>query len=318
MSAVALLRPMNIGDLLDGAFTLYRKNFVTLVGIVAVATLPVLVIQLVAGLLLLPLEPLLTRPTTSSIPGFTPPEVGSLLLGGSLFLGGSLLGALASIFETGALAIFISEHYLGRQLNIQSAYAYALRRWTALLGMSLFLFFVYAALFLVVFIPFGLLLFATAASRSGDVLGMVAICVPCILLPVSVLAFFVLSVRWQFAPQAIVIENRRPLDGLRRSWNLITGSFWRVAGINLVLTILVTIISLSASFSLNFAAALVPSVILVNVLNTLVTSALRMIVLPLQFATLTLLYYDLRVRKEGFDLQLLSEQLAAQPLTQPV
>jgi len=149
-------------------------------------------------------------------------------------------------------------------------------------------------------------------------LGIVAICVPCILLPVSVLAFFVLSVRWQFASQAIVIENRRTLDGLRRSWNLITGSFWRVAGINLVLTILVTIISSSATFSLQFAAALVPSVILVNVLNTLVTSALRMIVLPLQFATLTLLYYDLRVRKEGFDLQLLSEQLAAQPLTQPV
>src|SRR5207253_10811358 len=147
---------------------------------------------------------------------------------------------------------------------------------------------------------------------------LVAICVPCIRLPVSVLAFFVLSVRLQFAPQAIVIEIRRPLDGLRRSWNLITGSFWRVAGINLVLTILVTIISLSASFSLKFAAALVPSVILVNVLNTLVTSALRMIVLPLQFATLTLIYYDLRVRKEGFDLQLLSEQLAARPLMQPL
>jgi hypothetical protein len=309
---------MNIGDLLDGAFTLYRKNFVTLVGIVAVATLPVLVIQLVAGLLLLPLEPFLTRPSTSGIPNFTSTEVGSLLLGGGFFLGASLLGALASIFETGALAIFIAEHYLGRQLNIQSAYRHALRRWTALLGMSLFIFLVYAALSLVVLIPFGLLLFATAASRSADLLGVVAICVPCILLPVIVLAFIVLSVRWQFAPQAIVIENRPPMDGLRRSWNLITGSFWRVAGINLVLTILVTIISSSATFSLQFAAALVPSVILVNVLNTLVTSALRMIVLPLQFATLTLLYYDLRVRKEGFDLQLLSEQLAAQPLTQPV
>src|SRR5439155_26533917 len=129
---------------------------------------------------------------------------------------------------------------------------------------------------------------------------------------------FVLIVSRQISQQAYVIENPRPLDGMRLSLNLITGSFCRVAGINFVLTILVTIISLSASFSLNFAAALVPSVILVNVLNTLVTSALRMIVLPLQFATLTLLYYDLRVRKEGFDLQLLSEQLAARPLMQPL
>src|SRR5438105_2801945 len=194
---------MNIGDLLDGAFTLYRKNFVTLVGIVAVATLPALLLQLVAGVLLLPLEPFLTRPSAGGVPNFTATEVGSLLLGGSLFLGGSLLGALASIFETGALAIFISEHYLGRHLNIQSAYRHALRRWTALLGMSLFIFLTYTLLFLVMLIPFGLFLFATTANGNSDLLGVIGVCVPCMLLPAILLIFFVLSVRWQFAPQAI-------------------------------------------------------------------------------------------------------------------
>jgi hypothetical protein len=308
---------MNIGDLLDGAFSLYRRNFVTLVGIVAVATLPVLLLEVVASVLLLPADPFFLRGGVRSLPDLTPLQTGSLLGGGLLFVVAGLLGALAGIFETGALATFISESYLGRQLDIRSAYARALRRWPALLGMSLFLLLIYGMLFAVVIVPVGLSILLGVVGRSGDILGVLAICLACGILPVLLVVFYVLGLRWQFAPQAIVVENCGTLDGLRRSWNLITGSFWRVAGINLVLGILIWIISSVVSFSLQFAGALLPSFVLVNLLSTVVTSALQMAVLPIQLATLTLLYYDLRVRKEGFDLEMMAQQLAPAAGAQP-
>ncbi len=317
MTTTSIFRPMNIGDLLDGAFSLYRRNFVTLVGIVAVATLPVLLLEIVASVLFLPADSFLLRGGAGSLPDLTPLQTGSLLSGGFLFVVAALLGALAGVFETGALATFISENYLGRQLDIRGAYARALRRWPALLGMSLFLLLIYGMLFAVVLVPVGLSILLGVASRSSDILGVLAVCFTCGFLPVFLVAFYVLGLRWQFAPQAIVIENHGALDGLRRSWNLITGSFWRVAGINLVLGILIWIITSVVSFSVQFVGVLLPSFVLVNLLSTVVNSALQMAVLPIQLATLTLLYYDLRVRREGFDLEMMAQQLAPAASPQP-
>ncbi len=305
-----ILRPMSIGDLLDGAFTLYRKHFWTLLGIVAIATTPVLALEVVATLLFLPIDPLFTRGATSAS-NFSTPQLAALAGGGVLFLIAALFGGLAAIFETGALAIFISEQYLGRQLSARQAYAHALRRWPSLLGMSLIFLMVYGGLFVVMFIPLALLVFASGSGNSG--LPLFISCTVCLLLPLILITYYALSVRWQFAPQAIVIEQRGALEGLRRSWNLVRGSFWRVAGIALVLTIMITILSSAASFSLQFIVFALPSFVLINALSTIMTNLLQMIVLPLQFGTLTLLYYDLRVRREGFDLQQMADQLAPAP-----
>ena len=53
-SLPAVLRPLSLGEVLDVAIALYRKNLVTLVGIVAVVSLPLLLIQVVATLFALP------------------------------------------------------------------------------------------------------------------------------------------------------------------------------------------------------------------------------------------------------------------------
>src|SRR5687768_9737678 len=45
MNTPLQLRPMNIGDMLDAAFRLYRRHFVTFLGIVALLQVPMLVVQ---------------------------------------------------------------------------------------------------------------------------------------------------------------------------------------------------------------------------------------------------------------------------------
>ncbi|MCA1553812.1 MAG: hypothetical protein LC737_05495, partial [Chloroflexi bacterium] len=59
---------MSAGDILDGAFSLYRHNFTTAVGIVALINVPLIALQLCVSLFTLPTEPLFQQdPTLSSV-----------------------------------------------------------------------------------------------------------------------------------------------------------------------------------------------------------------------------------------------------------
>jgi len=131
----------------------------------------------------------------------------------------------------------------------------------------------------------------------------------CVTFPIVFIAYYGVWVRLLFATQAIVLENLGGMDGLRRSWRLVRGSFWRVLGIALVLSILVGIIGTGPVYLISFLTNALPSPAFAIVINATAQSLINIAVLPLQFAAFTLLYYDLRIRKEGFDLQLMAQQL---------
>ena len=309
---------MNVGDILDQAFTFYRKSFLTLIGIVAVVSVPVAIVQILGGLLAGSRLTAILASGGSAAASVPPSQTPTLLLGSALLGIAYLLGLAGSILQSGALAVVVSERFLGRSVNLRQAYARTLGRWRALLAMALVLALVYGLLFGVLVIPFLLLLgmgIFEPSLASGPVanaaLGAV-FCLFCGFWPVLLVVYLALQIRWLFAPQAIVVENCGGLDGLRRSWRLVRGSFWRVLGINLVLTVLVSLISATPAFAIQMAVSLLPSFLLETVINNAVGTVINIVALPLQFAVLTLLYYDLRMRKEGFDLELLArQQLAA-------
>ena len=114
------------------------------------------------------------------------------------------------------------------------------------------------------------------------------------------LAFYFI-VRWLFFPQAIMLEDVRAGEGLKRSGDLVSGSWWRVAGI----VLLITMISLALTVFLRFAVfpgvpggfggiglASPPSI--VSVAATCIIDALA---LPLVVSVETLLFFDLRWRR---------------------
>ena len=121
-----------------------------------------------------------------------------------------------------------------------------------------------------------------------------------------------LATRLSMTFAALVFERTGPFGSLGRSWQLTKGNFWRTLG-TLVVVFLITFVLqlvlggiaggiLGASDSGEFAVAVVLT--LVNVLTLVVTY-------PLWAAVVSVLYYDLRVRNEGFDLQLLAQGVGA-------
>lgn len=98
--------------------------------------------------------------------------------------------------------------------------------------------------------------------------------------------------------QAIMLEGKSARQAFRRTSQLSRGVKWHV----LLTIMLVGALTLAINLGSGVLALMIPSVIVQNVLTTAVTT----IVFPLFAITETLLYYDVRIRKEGFDVEYLA------------
>lgn len=311
-SLVPQLKPMTAGDILDQAIRIYRHNFVPLVIIVAIISVPVILVQVLFIAFLFPF---------SFDPGSTPAfadDPGPLLGLGIFTYAASFLGGILVIFQNAALAWFVSERFLGRPATVRQAYGNAFRRWLSLLIAALLLALAIGGLFLILFGVGIVPLVAAGVLGGGDtatsaIIGLVFLCLCFLFIPAGGAAIF-LYTRWTFWTQAIVLENFNSTGGLGRSWKLTKGTFWRVLGFNLILYVLVAFFSAGPIYLLSFAAIFLPSPAFAAIVQTLASSLVTLIMTPLQFAVLTVLFYDLKIRKEGFDLQFqMQDQAPASP-----
>lgn len=145
---------------------------------------------------------------------------------------------------------------------------------------------------------------AVGPLALGDDLGLG---LGALLIPVALGLGAWLGVKLLLAPCVVALEGVGPLRAIRRSWTLTRGMFWRLAGIYISSSMIISIAAgtVSSVFSLgagllaadNFELAMVG----VSVASTLTSSVLS---LPLTYGVLTLLYVDARIRREGYDLQL--------------
>lgn len=117
-----------------------------------------------------------------------------------------------------------------------------------------------------------------------------------------------LLVRFHFALIVLVVEGKRGTQAMRRSWRLVTGSSWRVLGIVLLVQLITTVAALilAAPFAIAevvTAPGVVPEASTFTIIGDVLTSVL---IAPLGSLAAVLLYFDLRVRTEGFDLEVLA------------
>ena len=117
------------------------------------------------------------------------------------------------------------------------------------------------------------------------------------------------------APQALVLEeNRGAIEAMGRSWQLTKGSRRKMLGLIIVTAILVSIPSFAG---VTVAAMLTPDLTSLTEMNLpmgwyvamILGTVAQMLLYPLMYSVLTVAYYDLRVRKEGFDLDVLAQAL---------
>jgi hypothetical protein len=105
-----------------------------------------------------------------------------------------------------------------------------------------------------------------------------------------------------------VAALERSSDALRRSWELTRGFRWKTLGLWVIALALLAGLAIGAGFLAAGVEALLGNG---EALSTVVVALVSLLIYPLLSCVLTLFYYDLRVRKEGFDLEMLSQQLGA-------
>ncbi|QYH37138.1 hypothetical protein [Salinibacterium sp. M195] len=222
----------------------------------------------------------------------------------------SLIGG--SILQ-GIVSLEVARGALGEKLRLRGLWNAAKGRlgaligWSALVSVATFLGFVVIAVVTA-------LLFAIGGP-AGIALGIFAIVIG-LLLGVALLAG--LGTFLALVPSALMIE-RLPLGrAIRRSWSLVSGSFWRTFGILALILVIVQVVSGVVTAPLSFigtiAAGLlnptgnetvaIASFVGLYVLTMIISVAIGAVTIVIQSAAPALLYIDQRMRKEGFDLEL--------------
>jgi hypothetical protein len=218
---------------------------------------------------------------------------------------GSLTGYLLAVIlvalvflsvQTTALVDAMSQRYLGKATDVGASFRRGLAAAPRVIGTGLVLFIALCVLWLVLTI---------VMVVSNQVLVVLAAIV------VGLVATVYALVSALVAPIVATVEAAGPVGSLRRAWTLSEGNRWRILGLQLLLGILNTVISLllSTLFLAGFVSDVVLQGILQQVANVVATIAWA----PIQWGTFTILYYDLRVRREAFDLQLAAEALPRAP-----
>lgn len=188
----------------------------------------------------------------------------------------------AAVIST--MAIAASERWLDRPMTVGEAYRRTFSRIGPLLGLLL----VYA-------------------------LVIVGLSVTIIGIPFAIYLF----VAWLLSIQVLLVEGSGIRAALSRSRDLVGGHWWRVVGIVVLLAIIQGVIS--AFFSLPATIFGFGSLFsdptgtdvspLVIVLDAVGSTAGQIVVGPIAYCAYILLYYDLRVRKEGLDIELAARSL---------
>jgi hypothetical protein len=120
--------------------------------------------------------------------------------------------------------------------------------------------------------------------------------------------------RWLAAAPALMIEESRPRQALRRSWDLSKGRMWRgILFLFLMGIFSAVVISLPVSMAQWIAMIAMPEqLITIGIISTGATYLLNLFYQPFYAAASVLYYYDLRVRAESYDVALRVAALEAE------
>ena len=187
---------------------------------------------------------------------------------------------IATAIATAAVVYTVARAYLGDQVSDPgTSVAFALRRIHSILWIQLLI------------------------GVFGG-LAMVALIVPGIWLIVS----------WTFAVSVLLVEDVRGMGALRRSFRLVRGSWWRVLGVVVIVSILGALV--------NGALGAIPTALVGRIAGdrSAATEIVRavaggvglLVTLPFTAAVSVVLYLDQRVRKEAFDLELLARRIGVE------
>lgn len=287
------LRPLSFGEILDGAFTLYRRHPLSLFVAALLGGVPMTLAMLYF------LGESVVRP------GAVPDPVAALAAAGVV--------AIAFPLQWAALTRMSAQAYTGGPVSVGDGYRAGARAWAPMVGAGVV---IVICLFIAIFalgIAIGIFgaVFGAVAQSPGVAVGVAVLAV------VGSVAFYLVCIALLFAVvPAIVVEGKGPLGAVGRSVELARGALGRVIGVGLVGWLIVMLPSIAAMILTGGTASLLdpeaaavpsPRQFMVQQLLGLVAYVAT---LPFLTAALVLLYYDRRARLEAHDLEGLVEGLS--------
>lgn len=260
----SLFRPRRVGEILGDAFRLYARHWQNLIVIVAVIVVPLAILQVVLSDLWIR-EGFTTNEVRNGVQVSTGTAIGGAF-GALVFFA---IAVLMWTILTGAITRAAAGTFLGRDLEIGESYRYGLQRFWSIVLVG--------------------------------VLAALAIAVGFILLIVP--GFIVLTFLSCAIP-ALVIEDKRGREALRRSWDLVRGYGWHVFGTIIVAALINGVFSslLEAPFGDNYAA------------RSIVGAIASVITMPYMALVGVFIYLDMRVRKERYAAPDLERDLSSHPV----
>jgi hypothetical protein len=272
------LRPLSVGELLDRTFSLYRRNFLLFFGISAIPHLLVLALQLTQLAVpasRFPFAPDLSGQFQRGVPSFS---AEALATWGAFFVVSIIVAVIAYLFSQGGTVFAVAELYLGRTTTIGESLG-------RVRGELVSLFFV---------VVFNLLVIGVSAFFL-IIPAIYMACRLCVCIP------------------AALLENLGPVDSLQRSFSLTRDNAGRA-----FLILLLYVVILYASiflFTLPFGIAIQfarhdPAMIRMwTALMQVGGFFSNVLITPVLTIASAIFYFDLRIRKEALDLQLMMNPL---------
>lgn len=306
------LRPLGAGEILDRAVTLYVRRFVAIATVLALVTVPLVLLQALASPgsfrvgddLLQILQAggnsakagnVLARMARDS--QFTP-ALGALLLA----------GVLARLLAWNALVAVIAGAYAGTVLSAGAAYAIALRRYLPQLAVGL----LFIGIALVALVPLAVVYLAVIAAvvaltlaklRVFAIVAGIVFALAFVALAAVVMAWVLMA--YELASVAVVTESANPIGsvsaGLRRAFG--RGTRWRTLVAGLIYVAMVYGATIPAA-----AVGLLLGALTHQPLIAAAASAVAGVLVQGLLGAFVVVYAtDVRVRREGLDLAVLAE-----------
>ena len=301
-TATASLQPMGFSDILDNMFSLYRNHFRLFVTICSVYFVCGFAVNLLIGCA-----------TVSATGGG---EFNMLMLAvvtGVL----SLISSVIMLLVIGGLVFTSAQVFLGKPITAGMAFKQTKRRFWSFFFSNL----LYGIVVIALMVPnvIILVLFFSGIWRSIAAALVVGI--------ISIAAALFVGVCWVFCSQAAVFEEKSAVRALKRSSELVKGGWWRVFGMMIGIFLLVFFVQSILQFSILFVLGLsqtmggdgnsldmlrqmfIPQLttweeLIAHSIRNFVSLAITSLMMPVGLIGATMVYFDRRIRKEGFDIEM--------------
>jgi hypothetical protein len=296
---VVPLRPLGLGEILDGAVGIVRRYPRPALGLSALVALVTTLLNVL--LLLTAFGPMLSIDPVTLESGDTEELEGAFGALGAGLGATALVSLIANVVLTGVITAVVGKAVLGQPMTMGEAWRQVRPRLLPLLGLALLVPLIVYTVMIV-----GIVVAVLIVALGGPPLALVGV-------PLGIAALVAavfLYVRLSLAPSALVLERVGVRASMRRSSVLVKRDWWRVFGILLLTLLIAQFVSAVVQLPFQVTGALpgfggFEEVSLGELVASSIGSGIALtIVAPFTAGVRALLYVDRRMRAEGLDVQL--------------